>query len=124
MSKWWGAALLHLGALLLLAAVAAAETGCRVVDGDTLRCGRERIRVHGVDTPEKGQPGYDAAKERLRQLTEGKRLRIERVAKDRYGRTVGKVTVDGENVGNRLKQEGYGKPRPPQKTRRDGRDGR
>lgn len=59
-------------AVLLLAAVASAETGCRVIDGDTLRCGRERIRVQGVDTPEKGQPGYEAAKERLRQLTEGR----------------------------------------------------
>ena len=117
MSKWWGAALLHLGALLLLATAAAPETGCRVIDGDTLRCGRERVRIQGVDTPEKGQPGYDAAKERLRQLTEGKRLRIERVAKDRYGRTVGKVTVDGEDVGKRLKQEGYAKPRTSRRRR-------
>lgn len=104
--------------LLLVASSAAAETGCRVIDGDTLRCGRERIRVQGVDTPEKGQPGYDAAKQRLRELTDGKRLRIDRVAKDRYGRTVGKVTVDGMDVGKRLKQEGHVKPKSPRRSRR------
>ena len=106
-----------LAALYFFEGPATAETGCRVIDGDTLRCGRERIRVQGVDTPEKGQPGYDAAKERLRQLTEGKHLRIERVAKDKYGLTVGKVTVDGEDVGKRLKQEGYAKPRTPRRRR-------
>lgn len=118
----FGAAALHLlprilAALLLVAATAAAETGCRVIDGDTLQCGRERIRVQGVDTPEKGQPGYEAATRRLRELTEGKSIHIERKAKDRWGRTVGKVTVDGEDVGKRLKREGHVKPKKPRRRR-------
>lgn len=114
---WQWLAVMLLGTVLVLAAAAAAETGCRVIDGDTLRCGRERVRIQGVDTPEKGQPGYEAAKERLRELTKGKRLHIERVAKDKYGRTVAKVTVDGEDVGKRLKREGDVKPKKPRRRR-------
>lgn len=116
-TRYWPALVL-LGTLFVLGPDATAETDCRVIDGDTLRCGRERIRIQGVDTRERGQPGYEAAKERLRQLTERKNLRIERKARDRYGRTVGKVIVDGEDVGKRMKTEGHGKLRAPKRTRR------
>ncbi len=103
--------LVALAFLLAVPSIAGSEAGCRPVDGDTLRCGREQVRIAGVDTPEKGEPGYSEAKERLRQLTEGKTLRIERRARDRYGRTVGKVFADGVDVGKQLRLEGYGKPR-------------
>ena len=46
-----------LAALVLLAALlappaAAQGVRCRAVDGDTLRCGAERVRVVGLDAPE------------------------------------------------------------------------
>ncbi|MBI3007127.1 MAG: thermonuclease family protein [candidate division NC10 bacterium] len=39
------------------------------------------------------------------------------MARDKYGRTVGKVTVDGEDVGKRLKREGHAKPRAPRRRK-------
>ncbi|TGX38325.1 thermonuclease family protein [Sphingomonas naasensis] len=73
---------------------------CRVVDGDTLRCGRERVRLLGIDAAE--MPGHCqgnrrcapgdpfASKRSLTQAAAG-RLVIERIGADRYGRTLGLV---------------------------------
>ena len=30
---------------------------CRAIDGDTLQCGRERVRIEGVHAPELDEPG-------------------------------------------------------------------
>ncbi|HWU15394.1 MAG TPA: thermonuclease family protein [Caulobacter sp.] len=84
--------------LLVLAAAAASLVACtdpKVHDGDTLRCGSERVRLFGVDAPEvrRGQTpaeplAYDARDELLR-LTRG-RVGCRFVERDRYGRFVGK----------------------------------
>lgn len=72
---------------------------CRVVDGDTLRCGADRVRLLGIDAPEKGacQPGRRcapgdpiASEESLRRAAQGS-LTITRVGQDRYGRTLALV---------------------------------
>lgn len=75
-----------------------------VVDGDTLRCGGERIRLLGIDAPE--LPGHcrvgrqcvdgdpfasTAALERA--VHRHGRVTIERVGRDRYGRTLALVKV-------------------------------
>lgn len=75
--------------------------GCRVTDGDTIRCGDERIRLLGIDAPElsghcrRGRvcaPGDPmASKESLRNALTGQ-LRIQRVSTDRYGRTIALVS--------------------------------
>jgi endonuclease YncB( thermonuclease family) len=41
-------------------------TDCRAVDGDTLACRQGRVRLRGVDTPERGESGYRAAQQELR----------------------------------------------------------
>lgn len=43
------------------------------IDGDTLRCGdpQERVRLFGVQAPERGQPGAQAATEALQRLSAG-----------------------------------------------------
>jgi micrococcal nuclease len=73
---------------------------CRVVDGDTLRCGRERVRLLGIDAPEmpghcqRGRrcvPGDPFASRRSLVQAAAGRLVIERVGTDRYGRTLGLV---------------------------------
>jgi len=75
-------------------------TGCRAVDGDTLRCGRERIRLRGIDAPElpghcqrtracaPGDPFASTAS--LREAI-APTMRIGRIEQDRYGRTVAVV---------------------------------
>jgi micrococcal nuclease len=75
-----------------------AQERCRAIDGDTLRCGRERVRVQGVYAPELKEPGGQAAKLRLQQRIDSGSLRIERRGRDKYGRTLGRAYVDGRRI--------------------------
>ncbi len=82
----------------------------RAVDGDTFRSGGVRYRLQGIDTPERGQPKYAEAKLRLQELLDSGKVTIERKARDVYGRTVAVVRVDGVDVAQTLKAEGFEKP--------------
>ena len=72
----------------------------RCMDGDTFlgRIGDDEfhIRLVGIDAPERGQPHYRSAKIYLESLIMGKQVNARAVAKDRYGRFVCWVHVDGE----------------------------
>lgn len=81
--------------LIIAAASIIACTDPNVHDGDTIRCGAERVRLFGVDAPEvrRGQTpaepfAYEARDELIR-LTRG-RVGCRFVDRDRYGRFVGK----------------------------------
>ena len=83
-----------------------------VTDGDTIKVynaaqGQVKIRLYGIDTPEKGQPYGHAAGEYLASLIAGATVDIETVTKDRYGRTVGIVTDDGSNINQEMIWSGY-----------------
>src|SRR5210317_295356 len=65
-----------------------------VTDGDTIKVfnaeqGQVKIRLYGIDTPEKGQPYGKAAGKYLASLIAGATVEVEIVTTDRYGRTVG-----------------------------------
>ena len=93
--------------LLLLAlplAVSAAPRTCLVVgvsDGDTLkaRCGQPghyeelKVRLNGIDTPEKRQPFGERAKKAMSDLVYMKDVDLDCIKTDRYGRSVCKVMV-------------------------------
>lgn len=69
-----------------------------VTDGDTIRLldanrVQHKIRLAGIDTPERGQPFGSASRKYLASLVAGKEVRIEASNKDRYGRVLGKVWV-------------------------------
>ena len=70
------------------------ETVNLIVDGDTLYT-REHptaIRIEGYNTPERGQLGYERAKQALEHLLPpGKQIRVEFRGKDVYGRDVCRV---------------------------------
>lgn len=83
----------------------------RIIDGDTFRMGPDRIRLRGVDTPELNEPGGEAARQRLEQLLRQGPIRIVPQGQDVYGRIVADVFVDGRNVAEVLRQEGYSKTR-------------
>src|SRR5262249_37994199 len=70
----------------------------RVVDGDTFRLHGERMRILGIDTPERGEPGSDRATYRLLALLRSGNVVIVRHGKDVYCRTLADVDVDGWNV--------------------------
>jgi endonuclease YncB( thermonuclease family) len=75
-----------------------------VVDGDGLRIGGERIRLHGVDAFERGQTCGDQpcgrlSAEHLDRLTRGTLVRCTPLDVDRYGRTVARCEARGVDVG-------------------------
>jgi endonuclease YncB( thermonuclease family) len=76
-----------------------------VTDGDTITVlanNREiKIRVAGIDAPEKKQAFGPRSKEHLSVCAFGKSVAVERSKTDRYGRTIGKVTSDGVDCGLR-----------------------
>ncbi|MBT8140502.1 MAG: thermonuclease family protein [Gammaproteobacteria bacterium] len=72
---------------------------CRyVVDGDSLYLEgfKPQIRLWGVDAPERGEAGYQAARSKLQQLALDKPLRCERVDIDKYQRVVARCFIDAQ----------------------------
>lgn len=93
---------------LLSASALADEIEARVVkvsDGDTITVldhdRREiKIRLAGIDAPEKKQAFGERSKQHLAGLVFGKDVRIEWHKRDKYGRTIGKVWVAPASCGN------------------------
>lgn len=72
----------------------------RVIDGDTFNSPVGRVRLFGIDTPERGTPCFNEATEGLRQLA-GREVRVERGPRwmDPVGRQLFYVyTVDGNSI--------------------------
>lgn len=82
----------------------------RLIDGDTFAYGSERVRIRGIDTPEKSESGWFEATQRLDQLLHDGPIVIMPEAVDTYGRMVADVYVNGQNVAETLRNEGYAKP--------------
>jgi micrococcal nuclease len=81
-----------------------------VFDGDTIEVRRNdetvRIRLHGIDTPERTQPFSSVARRRTGELVKDKIVRVEIKDRDRYDRIVARVFVDGDDLSIRLVREG------------------
>jgi len=83
-----------------------------VIDGDTidvLHNGKaERIRLHGIDCPERNQPFGYAAKKEVTFLIFGKEVTVKAMDVDSHGRTVGEVTLtDRRSLNKELVRLGY-----------------
>jgi endonuclease YncB( thermonuclease family) len=98
---------LFCGLLLFIATSVNAETivghVVGVADGDTItvldaRKVQHKIRLAGIDAPEKAQPFGNRSKESLSELAFDKDASVETEKLDRYGRSVGKVLVNGRDV--------------------------
>jgi endonuclease YncB( thermonuclease family) len=73
----------------------------KILDGDTFTLSGEsrRIRVWGLDAPERNHPGGSAATATLRNLISGKVLRCQLRDMDRYGRHVAQCFLpDGRDI--------------------------
>ena len=83
----------------------------RVIDGDTVViAGDERVRLIGIDTPEKGQCGFDEAKQALETLlATGTATFYSGVIsdKDKYDRLLRYIEVEGVDVGLNLISNGF-----------------
>jgi endonuclease YncB( thermonuclease family) len=83
----------------------------KIVDGDTfdLLVGTTiyRIRLNGIDTPERGQPFYKNAKDALGNWCRLQPLTVKYKSKDRNGRLIGDVyTTTGYWINLKLVEEG------------------
>lgn len=70
-----------------------------VADGDTITVldnnnTQYKIRLAGIDAPEKKQPFGNVSKKSLSDLVYGKQVHVDWQKQDRYGRIVGKVLVN------------------------------
>ena len=79
-----------------------------VVDGDTFYAhDGERIRLANVNTPDRGEPGYEQAKNQLARLVLNKIVDYQVVARDPWGRAVSEVWVDNMSVNQAMRDLGY-----------------
>jgi endonuclease YncB( thermonuclease family) len=102
--------------LLLLLPVAAAlppafRAECtRIVDGDTIDVAHAgetvRIRLEGIDCPERDQPFAEEARALTALLVEGKTVEVIAKEKDAYGRTAARVFVNGRDLSAELLKAG------------------
>jgi len=86
-------------------------TVTNVVDGDTVDVeGVGRIRVIGIDTPERGACGYESATQAMSVLVLGRRVSLVPGAaedSDRYGRLLRYVDVASQDAGLSLISDGW-----------------
>jgi endonuclease YncB( thermonuclease family) len=83
----------------------------KVADGDTLTIldatkAQHRIRLGGIDAPEKKQAFGNRAKQALSAAAYGKQVTVVTHKKDRYGRYVGTVLFAGKDLGLELVHQG------------------
>lgn len=83
----------------------------KVKDGDTITIldasrTQHRIRLSGIDAPEIGQPFGRTARRALVALAAGHQALADCNKRDRWSREVCSVTVEGEDVGERLVGDG------------------
>ncbi|RAV98921.1 thermonuclease family protein [Pseudochryseolinea flava] len=83
----------------------------KISDGDTftvLTASNEtvKVRLHGIDCPEKSQDFGQVAKQHLSNLIFNRQVKIIKKNVDRYGRVVGVVFADTINVNEHLLSSG------------------
>lgn len=83
----------------------------KITDGDTfvLLTGNKeqiKIRLHGIDAPEKKQDYGTVSKNYLSNLVFKKDITIEFKNRDRYGRSIGIAFVEGVNMNEKMLAEG------------------
>ena len=82
----------------------------RVLDGDTIVVEgqgiRQKVRLSGSDTPERGQPWGSTATREMRRLVAGKDVSVHWYNTDRWDRLIGNVLVDGEDAGLSMIERG------------------
>lgn len=79
----------------------------KVVDGDTIELkDGTRIRLAGINTPEKNEPCYWQARLALETLVGGREIKVRMLGTDKYGRALGEVFVGSENINRKMLELG------------------
>lgn len=78
-----------------------------IIDGDTFKVSPnwkwnnetgDTIRPNGYNTPEKGEAGFEQAKQKLSRLINGKEVELKNAITLTYGRLLCDVYIDGKNL--------------------------
>ena len=107
--------MLAFAAIPALAAVRLTQSGVvtRVVDGDTVWLKTSasqqplKLRIQGIDAPEICQAGGVQAQNALKARVMGQRVTVTSTAHDDYGRSVGTLHLQGEDMGRWLVANGH-----------------
>lgn len=84
----------------------------RISDGDTAILlesdnTQHKIRLHGIDAPEKGQPYGNKSKEYLSELIADKTVTVDVKGKDQYKRVLGVIYLGEMNINAEMIRSGY-----------------
>lgn len=87
-------------------------TVVKVSDGDTVHVldqskTKHKIRLAGIDAPEKKQAFGKKSGKNLSNLVAGQNVEVEYNKRDRYGRIVGKLIKDGQDINLIQIKQGY-----------------
>ena len=86
-----------------------------VIDGDTIDVDIDvgfdfstvqRLRLYGINCPERGKPGYAESKQFVIDKVYGIEVQLVTYKKDSFGRWISTVFVDGENLNELLLENG------------------
>lgn len=113
MRQWLGTILLI---FIVSPAVADVIGDARVIDGDTIEVAGERVRLHGIDAPERkqgcgvGDASWrcgEIATDALIAAADGQTVRCEGKKRDRYGRLLAVCFVGDTNLNAFMVRHGW-----------------
>ena len=82
-----------------------------VSDGDTVTINdhgeKRKLRLYGIDAPEKDQEYGMESRQYLYDRIQGKDINIDFISKDRYGRDISVIYMNGDNINEAMVKEGY-----------------
>ncbi len=122
MLRSWAAMLLLFGAMVAAIAYLGAGPGdtfsgaARAVDGDSLELGGHRVRLYGIDAPERRQTCKKAgettqcsrrAHAELTRIISGKTVECESFGHDRYGRTLARCRIGVTDLAAAMVRTGW-----------------
>ncbi len=93
--------------ILILGCIGRTAYVSDVIDGDTIELDNgARVRLAGINAPEKGELCYDEAKEYLEKAILLKNVRVVEYGRGKYGRVLAEVYLNGENINKKMLEKG------------------
>lgn len=92
---------------------------CNVVDGDTVDAmidlgfklyTKQRLRLSGLDTPERGQEGFSEAKQYMIDMVLNKPVVIQTEKTSKFGYYLAEIFLENSSINKLLIENGYAKP--------------